>query len=187
MQSRAAFIYSSVTVPGRDREATDVDRMSLNAAQPAADDRRAPSAGAPAIAFQDVTKRFPTGDGSTLEVLADVGDYFWLSASADYWHSDRFFNSGKWHLYQNRVDLVRHYDNAVPCPIDTNLANPQICSQLTGLRLCGMAELPRCPSLNGSSASRTSVRCRCRISSAIRSSIAPICASALRYCEWRSR
>ena len=37
----------------------------------------------------------------------------------------RFFNSGKWHLYQNRVDLVRYYDNALPCPIDTNLANPQ--------------------------------------------------------------
>ena len=65
------------------------------------------------------------GCGSTLELLSDVADYFWLSASADYWHSDRFFNSGKWHLYQNRVDLVRHYDNALPCPIDTNLANPQ--------------------------------------------------------------
>jgi hypothetical protein len=65
------------------------------------------------------------GCGSTLELLSDVADYFWLSASADYWHSDRFFNSGKWHLYQNRVDLVRYYDNALPCPIDTNLANPQ--------------------------------------------------------------
>ena len=65
------------------------------------------------------------GCGSTLELLSDVADYFWLSASADYWHSDRFFNSGKWHLYQNRVDLVRHYDNALPCPIDSNLANPQ--------------------------------------------------------------
>ena len=72
MQSHAAFIYSSVTVPGRDREATDVDMMSLNAAQPAADDRRAPSAGVPAIAFQDVTKRFPTRDGGTLEALRGV-------------------------------------------------------------------------------------------------------------------
>ena len=70
MQSHAAFIYSSVTVPGRDRKATDVDMMSLNAAQPAAD-RRA-SASAPAIAFQDVTKRFPTGDGGTLEALRGV-------------------------------------------------------------------------------------------------------------------
>jgi NitT/TauT family transport system ATP-binding protein len=46
--------------------------MSLNAAQPAADDRRASSAGAPAIAFQDVTKRFPTRDGGTLEALRGV-------------------------------------------------------------------------------------------------------------------
>lgn len=65
------------------------------------------------------------GCGSTLELLSDVADYLWLSASADYWHSDRFFNSGRWHLFQNRVDLVRHYDHPLPCPIDTNLANPQ--------------------------------------------------------------
>ena len=59
----------------------------------------------------------------------------------------------------------------------TSRARPQICSQLTGLRLCGMAELPRCPAANGSSASRTSVRCRWRISSAIFSSVAAIRAS----------
>src|ERR1700719_1010921 len=54
----------------------------------------------------------------------------------------------------------------------TTRASPQICSQVTGLRLWGMAELPRCSPPNGSSASRTSVRCRWRISSAIFSSVA---------------
>ena len=64
------------------------------------------------------------GCGRTLELLEDVADYFWLSASADFWRSGEFYNSGKWHLFQNRVDLVKHYDNARPCPIDANLANP---------------------------------------------------------------
>ena len=64
------------------------------------------------------------GCGRTLELLEDVADYFWLSASVDYWRSGEFYNSGKWHLYQNRVDLTRTYGDAKPCPIDTNLANP---------------------------------------------------------------
>ena len=64
------------------------------------------------------------GCGSACEILEDVADYFWLSASADYSRSGEFYNSGKWHLFQNRVDLVRYYDNPQPCPIDTNLANP---------------------------------------------------------------
>ena len=58
-------------------------------------------------------------------------------------------------------------------------ARPQICSQVTGLRLCGIAELPRCSPPKGSSASRTSVRCKWRISSAIFSSVAAISASEL--------
>jgi len=37
---------------------------------------------------------------------------------------------------------------------------PEICSLVTGLRLCGMAEEPFCFSLKNSSASRTSVRWR---------------------------
>jgi Domain of unknown function (DUF1906) len=64
------------------------------------------------------------GCGATLEMLADVADYFWLSASSSYLRSGEYFNSGRWHLYQNRVDLTRHYGSAQPCPIDTNLANP---------------------------------------------------------------
>jgi len=54
------------------------------------------------------------------------------------------------------------------------------CSHTTGLRLCGIAELPRCSPPNGSSASRTSVRCKWRISMAIFSSVAAISASVLR-------
>ena len=52
-------------------------------------------------------------------------------------------------------------------------ARPQIRSQTTGLRLCGIALEPFWPARNGSSTSRTSVRCRCRISVAKRSSPAP--------------
>ena len=60
----------------------------------------------------------------------------------------------------------------------TTRASPQICSLDTGLRLCGIAELPRCSPPNGSSTSRTSVRCKWRISSATRSSDAATIASA---------
>ncbi len=49
----------------------------------------------------------------------------------------------------------------------TTRASPQICSEVTGLRLWGMADDPFCPEANGSSASRTSVRWRWRTSSAI--------------------
>ena len=44
-------------------------------------------------------------------------------------------------------------------------ARPQMRSHTIGLRLCGIAEEPFCPAANGSSASRTSVRCRWRTSS----------------------
>ena len=57
-------------------------------------------------------------------------------------------------------------------------ARPAIRSDVIGLRLCGIALEPFWPSRNGSSTSRTSVRCRWRISVASRSSAAP--ASAIR-------
>ena len=58
-------------------------------------------------------------------------------------------------------------------------ASPDSCSDFTGLRLCGIALEPFCsPSRNGSSTSRTSVRCRCRISSANDSIVAPTDAHA---------
>ena len=66
------------------------------------------------------------------------------------------------------------------CTFDlTTRASPQICSQVTGFRLCGIADEPFCPAPNGSSASRTSVRCRWRTSSAIFSHNAAISASTL--------
>ena len=48
----------------------------------------------------------------------------------------------------------------------TRRASPTICSQPTGLRLCGIAEEPFWPLANGSSTSPISVFCRPRISSA---------------------
>ena len=69
----------------------------------------------------------------------------------------------------------------------TTRARPQICSQVTGLRLCGMAELPFWPRAKYSSASRTSVRCRWRTSSAIFSHSAVASARAATKAAWRSR
>ena len=66
-------------------------------------------------------------------------------------------------------------------------ARPAIRSQVIGLRLCGIALEPFCPSLNGSSTSRTSVRWRWRISSASRSSEAPASAIAFSSSACRSR
>ena len=51
-------------------------------------------------------------------------------------------------------------------------------SDRTGLRLCGMAELPFWPAPNGSSTSPTSLRARWRISVAISSIVAPTDAQA---------
>ena len=50
-------------------------------------------------------------------------------------------------------------------------ARPLICSEVMGFRLWGMEEEPFCFSEKNSSASRTSVRCRWRISVAILSSV----------------
>ena len=66
-------------------------------------------------------------------------------------------------------------------------AMPQMRSQRMGLRLWGIADEPFWRSLNGSSASRISVRCRARTSVAIFSQVAPVMAMAVRYSAWRSR
>jgi hypothetical protein len=66
-------------------------------------------------------------------------------------------------------------------------ARPVIFSLSTGLRLCGMAEEPFCAGAKYSSASSTSVRCRCRISTASRSSERAITASVAKYMACRSR
>ena len=69
----------------------------------------------------------------------------------------------------------------------TTRARPQIRSAVIGFRLCGIADDPFCPRAKGSSTSRTSVRARCRISVANRSSDDASRASAPRSSAWRSR
>ena len=66
-------------------------------------------------------------------------------------------------------------------------ARPEICSLLIGLRLWGIAEEPFWPARKGSCTSRTSVRCRWRISVASRSRPAPAIAIAVSSSAWRSR
>ena len=69
----------------------------------------------------------------------------------------------------------------------TRRARPQMCSESTGLRLWGIELEPFCPSANGSSASRISVRCSARISSATFSSDAATIARVVQNSAWRSR
>ena len=56
------------------------------------------------------------------------------------------------------------FSRAARALVRTSRASPHTCSHETGLRLWGMALEPFCPSVNGSSASRISVRCSERIS-----------------------
>ena len=69
----------------------------------------------------------------------------------------------------------------------TMRARPVRFSVSTGLRLCGIAELPFCPGAKYSSASSTSVRCRWRISVASRSIDEAITPSVAKNMAWRSR
>ena len=67
-------------------------------------------------------------------------------------------------------------------------ASPVMRSVVIGLRLWGIALEPFCcPARKGSSASRTSVRCRWRTSVASRSRPAPASAIACSSSAWRSR
>ena len=69
----------------------------------------------------------------------------------------------------------------------TTRASPHTRSVRTGLRLCGIAELPFCSLPNGSNASPISLRCRWRISVAILSSVPAAIASADMKSACRSR
>ena len=75
---------------------------------------------------------------------------------------------------------------ATECPRTTR-AMPEMRSAVIGLRLWGIAELPFCPAVNASSASRTSVRWRCRSSVARRSSELAATAIVHTSWAWRSR
>src|ERR1700735_3828696 len=66
-------------------------------------------------------------------------------------------------------------------------ARPTRFSDSTGLRLCGIDEEPFWPAEKYSSASRTSVRCRWRISVASRSTEAATTPSVAKYMAWRAR
>ena len=66
-------------------------------------------------------------------------------------------------------------------------ARPVRFSVSTGLRLCGIAELPFWPGAKYSSASSTSVRCRWRISVASRSIDEAMTPSVAKNIAWRSR
>ncbi len=69
----------------------------------------------------------------------------------------------------------------------TMRARPVRFSVSTGLRLCGMADEPFCPSEKNSSASSTSVRCRWRISVASRSTEEATTPSVAKKAACRSR
>ena len=79
------------------------------------------------------------------------------------------------------------FSTAASALLRSRRARPQMRSASSGLRLCGIALEPFCPSPNGSCASSTSVRCSPRTSSAIFSSEAPAMASAAQNSAWRSR
>jgi hypothetical protein len=55
--------------------------------------------------------------------------YNWLSVSRSHYESVDFYNGGRWHLYQNQVDL-RWFGASGKCSIgldvDTNLQNPRV-------------------------------------------------------------
>ncbi len=79
------------------------------------------------------------------------------------------------------------FSRPTPAAARTTRASPLIRSATFGLRLCGIADEPFIPLANGSSTSRTSVRARCRISVANRSSDEAQIASAASSSAWRSR
>ena len=74
----------------------------------------------------------------------------------------------------------------VTCPRRTRERPVNVSAEM-GLRLCGIAELPFWPLPKPSRTSPTSVRCRCRNSTAIISIVVPRAAQAVTNSAWRSR
>lgn len=66
------------------------------------------------------------GAGHTLRFLKDrkLAKYFWLSASMAHEGTREFFNSGDWHIFQNRIDIQKDYCRKNEEFIDTNVVNP---------------------------------------------------------------
>jgi hypothetical protein len=71
------------------------------------------------------------GNGFVNRILRDekLVSYNWLSASRSHEETVDFYNSGRWHLFQNRVDC-RWFGPRDKCSIgldvDTNLQNPRV-------------------------------------------------------------
>ena len=78
------------------------------------------------------------------------------------------------------------FSKAAKAFVRKSLASPLICSVTIGFFLCGIADDPFCPLLKFSSASRTSVLCRCRISIEIFSMVDATIAKVERYSDIRS-
>jgi hypothetical protein len=72
------------------------------------------------------------GNGDALEVLLDEDliDYAWISASRAFPGSTRFHNSGRWHFFQNRVNLEWFGGRPGACRpglgLDTNIKNKRV-------------------------------------------------------------
>jgi hypothetical protein len=78
------------------------------------------------------------GNGDALDVLLDEGlvELAWLSASRAYPGSTRFHNSGRWHFFQNRVNLEWFTGEPGSCrrglPLDTNIQNKRFAREPLG-------------------------------------------------------
>jgi hypothetical protein len=86
----------------------------------------------PILAYFDDVKRVFEGSGISVGVYSNgcicnaihqrgLAEYFWLSGSTGHSGTQAFYNSNRWTLFQNALDIV-------PAPvgfgIDTNIANP---------------------------------------------------------------
>ena len=79
------------------------------------------------------------------------------------------------------------FSRAVAAYERTSRASPETFSVRIGFRLWGIADEPFWPPWKNSSTSRTSVRCRCRTSTANFSSDVATSASVVKYSAWLSR
>ncbi|MEM0906144.1 MAG: glycoside hydrolase domain-containing protein [Pseudomonadota bacterium] len=78
------------------------------------------------------------GNGDALQVLGDEGliDHAWLSASRAYPGTSAFHNTGKWHLFQNGVNLEFFTGQPGSCrsglPLDVNVKNARFADRPLG-------------------------------------------------------
>jgi hypothetical protein len=86
----------------------------------------------PIIAYFEDVKRAFEGSGIAVGVYSNgcicnailekgLAEYFWLSGSTGHSGTQAFYNTGRWTLFQNALDIT---PEAVGFGIDTNIANP---------------------------------------------------------------